>query len=135
MQRSVSSAPAPLARPVPDYRNGSVVYDHFAAGAARVFGPNYSPWFRRPRFGVAVAPAPTDAPASVASRTLLDDWDGNASVRRLLAPNLRTCYQITLDYGARARIRQIARHEAAFLAYRVATPRHSFNLRNPFSTG
>ena len=36
--------------------------------------------------------------------------------------------------GITDRIWQIARYDAAFLAYRVAAPRHSLNLSNPFST-
>ena len=53
-------------------------------------------------------------------------------LQRAIRP--RACGQIILAHSARARIWQIARYDAAFLAYRVATPRHSLNLQNPFST-
>ena len=46
----------------------------------------------------------------------------------------RACCQNTLAHMARARIWQIARYYATFLAYRVATPRHSFNWQNSFPT-
>ena len=46
----------------------------------------------------------------------------------------RACRQIILVQSAMARIWQLARKEAACLAYRVATPRHCLKLQNPFST-
>ena len=47
---------------------------------------------------------------------------------------LRGCRQNNLVQMTSARIWQIARKDAAFLAYRVATPRHCLKSRNEFST-
>ena len=46
----------------------------------------------------------------------------------------RQCRQNNLVQRARARIWQMARNEAALLAYRVATPRHCLKFKNAFST-
>ncbi len=46
----------------------------------------------------------------------------------------RECRQINLVQIIIARIWQMARKESAFLAYRVATPRHCLKSKKPFST-
>ena len=48
---------------------------------------------------------------------------------------IRACRQIILSRIARAPSRQTARYDAAALAYRVATPRQTFNRPKQFSTG
>ena len=48
--------------------------------------------------------------------------------------NTRACRQNSLLQIITARSWQMARNEAALLAYRVATPRHCLKSRKPFST-
>ena len=65
-----------------------------------------------------------------ALKLLSDESRGNRVV--VLCP--RACRQNNLVQMTSARIWQIARKDAAFLAYRVATPRHCLKSRNEFST-
>ena len=59
-------------------------------------------------------------------------WSRDDSMIRFVAT--RGCRQNNLVQMTSARIWQIARKDAAFLAYRVATPRHCLKSRNEFST-
>ena len=56
---------------------------------------------------------------------------GRRLVENPIGNGCRACGQIILAHSARARIWQIARYDAAFLAYRVATPRPFLELAKP----
>ena len=59
---------------------------------------------------------------------------GDAGVSDVWLDLIRGCRQINLVQIIIARIWQMAKKESAFLAYRVATPRHCLKSKKPFST-
>ena len=61
-------------------------------------------------------------------------WHMDRVVDTFIHTRLKGCRQNNLVQMTSARIWQIARKDAAFLAYRVATPRHCLKSRNEFST-